>query len=96
MSDETRTAPVGMAAGRNPDAFCPEAGAYRSFFFSNERGERPHIHVQRDRCLAKFWLDPVELVASRGYASSELRRLARLVVEYGEELQEAWPEFFSI
>ena len=37
------------------------AGPYRFFFYSNERGEPPQIHVQRDGSLAKFWLAPVAL-----------------------------------
>jgi hypothetical protein len=35
------------------------SGPYRLFFFSNEGEEPPHIHVQRERMLAKFWLGPV-------------------------------------
>ncbi len=31
-------------------------GAYRFFFYSNESGEPRHIHIQRERMLAKFWL----------------------------------------
>jgi len=31
-------------------------GPYRFFFFSNEGFEPPHVHVQRDRAIAKFWL----------------------------------------
>lgn len=29
---------------------------YRFFFFSNERQEPAHIHVERGECHAKFWL----------------------------------------
>src|SRR5688572_3522127 len=36
-------------------------GPYRFFFYGNEGTEPPHIHVQRERRLAKFWLDPVLL-----------------------------------
>ena len=36
-------------------------GPYRFFFYGNEGLELAHIHVQRDRRLAKFWLDPVTL-----------------------------------
>ena len=39
-------------------------GPYRFFFYSDERGEPRHVHVQRDRSLAKFWLDPVALASS--------------------------------
>ena len=33
-------------------------GPYLFFFYSSDRAEPPHVHVQRDENLAKFWLDP--------------------------------------
>lgn len=48
-------------------------GPYRFFFYSNEAGEPPHIHVQRDQFLAKFWLTPVTLASSWHFAAHELR-----------------------
>ncbi|HEY3381816.1 MAG TPA: DUF4160 domain-containing protein [Vicinamibacterales bacterium] len=70
-----------------------QIGRYRFFFFSNEGFEPPH--VQDAASLAKFWLAPVELAASTGFASQELTRLRALVVEHREELVEAWHEFFG-
>ena len=29
-------------------------GAYRFFFYANENSELHHIHIQRERALAKF------------------------------------------
>ena len=37
-----------------------EDGPYSFIFFSSDKGEPPHIHVKRERRIAKFWLDPVE------------------------------------
>ncbi|MGZ5876149.1 MAG: DUF4160 domain-containing protein [Bradyrhizobium sp.] len=31
-------------------------GPYRAFFYSNEGGEPPHIHVRSGDAEAKFWL----------------------------------------
>jgi hypothetical protein len=70
-------------------------GPYRFFFFSNEGLEPPHIHVQRDQSLAKFWLRPVALASSAGFQSHELGRLERLVVRNSHRFEEAWREFFS-
>ena len=67
-------------------------GPCRFFFYSNERGEPPHIHVQRERCLAKFWLDPVALSATRRFAAHELNRIESLVVTHQSEFLEAWHE----
>jgi len=69
-------------------------GAYRFFFYSNENGEPPHIHVQRDNKLAKFWLKPVMMSSSIGFSSFELRRISKIVVQHKEELLEAWDEYF--
>jgi len=40
-------------------------GPLRFFFYSNEGDEPPHIHVQRDRSLAKFWLTSIRLASSK-------------------------------
>jgi hypothetical protein len=42
------------------------------FFFSNEAGEPPRVHVQRERMLAQFWLEPVGLARSTGFSPPEL------------------------
>ena len=68
---------------------------YRFFFFSNERQEPAHIHVERAGGHATFWLAPVALAGSRGFRSSELSELRALVVEHGPRFQERWNEFFS-
>jgi len=70
-------------------------GAYRFFFYSNEAGEPRHIHVQRERMLAKFWLQPAALALSSGFAATELRRLLTLVEANQVLFMEAWDEFFA-
>jgi len=68
---------------------------YRFFFYANENSEPYHIHVQRERMLAKFWLQPVALASSTGFASHELKRLMRLVEDHQQQFVEAWNEFFG-
>jgi hypothetical protein len=70
-------------------------GPYRFFFYANEQGEPAHIHVQRDAALAKFWLTPVALARSRGFAAQELTRLLRMVGEQREMFLEHWNEYFD-
>jgi hypothetical protein len=70
-------------------------GPYRFFFFSNEGGEPPHIHVQRDRKLAKFWLDPVRLARSTRFAAHELTEVQGLVRDNEASFLEVWHEFFG-
>ena len=45
---------------------------YRFFFFSLEGNEPPHIHIEQAERFAKFWLEPVSFVKSRGFRSREL------------------------
>lgn len=70
-------------------------GAYRFFFYANENGEPCHIHVQRERLLAKFWLRPIVLASSTGFSAQELNRILLLVETYQQTFQEAWNEFFD-
>jgi hypothetical protein len=70
-------------------------GPYRFFFYSNENGEPPHIHIQRENLLAKFWLNPVSLASSVRFSAKELRKLESLVSEHEEMIRVAWNEHFS-
>ena len=70
-------------------------GPYRSFFYSNEQGEPAHIHVQRDRMLAKFWLNPVSIAGSTRFSPRDLRKIEELIVDNRDTLMESWNEYFS-
>ena len=70
-------------------------GPYRFFFYSNEQGEPAHIHVQRDRMLAKFWLNPVSFAGSTRFSPRDLRKIEELVVENRDTLMESWNEHFG-
>lgn len=72
-----------------------QVGPYSFVFFSSDRGEPAHIHVQRDRQITKFWLEPVALAINRGFPEHELTRIAHLVVQHHERLLEAWHDYFS-
>jgi hypothetical protein len=50
-----------------------ESGRIRFYFYNHEPNEPPHIHVDRDRLSAKFWLDPVSLARNIGFRAHELR-----------------------
>ncbi len=49
----------GYSAARMPTVL--RSGPYRLFFYSGDAGEPPHVHVERDASIAKFWLKPVRL-----------------------------------
>ncbi len=69
-------------------------GPYRFFFYASDLGEPPHIHVERERAVAKFWLNPVRLERSWGFSAHELRRVEELVGDNAASFVEAWHEFF--
>jgi hypothetical protein len=72
-----------------------QVGPYSFIFFSSDRGEPSHIHVKRDRQLAKFWLNPVSLAKNRGFKDYELNDISRLVEEHEQTLLEAWHDYFD-
>jgi hypothetical protein len=71
------------------------SGPYRFFFYAGDRDEPPHVHVERDDRIAKFWLDPIRLQSSGGVLRVELARIERLVNDHRDELMEAWNEYFG-
>jgi hypothetical protein len=70
-------------------------GPYRFFFYAGDRDEPPHVHVEREDSLAKFWLDPIRLQRSRGFNRVELRRIQRLIDDNHMQLLEAWHGYFD-
>lgn len=62
----------------------------QALLLQHEGNEPPHVHMQRERMLAKFWLEPIRLGRSTGFAPEELRRIERVVTENRRVLLEAW------
>jgi hypothetical protein len=71
------------------------SGPYRLFFYAGDRDEPPHVHVERDNSVAKFWLEPVRLQDSGGFGRAELNRIQKLVNENREGLLRSWNEYFN-
>lgn len=71
------------------------SGPYRFFFYAGDRDEPPHIHVECDKCEAKFWLDPPRLARSHGFAPNEISKIDALIAENGQYLLDRWNEFFN-
>lgn len=68
---------------------------YRFFFFSLEGNEPPHIHIEHDDKVAKYWLTPVNLASSNGFRSHELSKVRLIVIEHQKLFLEKWNEYFS-
>jgi hypothetical protein len=70
-------------------------GPYRYFFYADDRNEPPHIHVEREDKIAKFWLDPIRLHSSGGFNRSEISHILKIINQNNHQLLEAWHEYFS-
>lgn len=60
-----------------------------------EGNEPPHIHVEQAERFAKFWLNPVSLIKSRGFRSNELSEIEDIIEENRDALLEKSNEHFS-
>lgn len=55
-----------------------------------------HIHVTSAEGEAKFWIEPVIALADySGFASSELKKLQKIIEEHGDEIRKAWKKHFK-
>ena len=70
-------------------------GPYRLFFYAADRGEPMHIHVERDRQKAKFWLEPIALARNKDFADHELRRIHQIITEHQDAFIRAWHDYFG-
>jgi hypothetical protein len=70
-------------------------GPYKIKFYSNENDEPARVYVKRERKPAKFWIGPVRLESSRGFALHELQKIENLRIEHEHEIQAAWIKHFS-
>ena len=67
-------------------------GPYRFYFYSFDCAEPIHVHVQRERMVCKFWVDPIMLADNNGFPSRELRKIHQLIETYADSIMEAWDE----
>jgi hypothetical protein len=73
----------------------PTLRTLRAGLAGSEEIETAHLHVTREKKVAKFWLDPVMLQKAGGFSRHELDRIARLVDQHQQHLMESWYEFFG-
>ncbi|MFN8459101.1 MAG: DUF4160 domain-containing protein [Anaerolineae bacterium] len=66
------------------------SGSYRFFFYSFDCHEPRHVHVQREKMICKFWLDPISLSQNYGYSPAELNRIRRMIETHYQKITEAW------
>ncbi|RKY08995.1 MAG: DUF4160 domain-containing protein [Planctomycetota bacterium] len=70
-------------------------GKYRFYFFSREE-ERKHVHVVSPDGEAKFWIEPmVVLAACSGLTKRQVSYLQKVVEEHRNEIAKAWKAHFE-
>ena len=70
-------------------------GRYRFFFYASDFDEPPHIHVEYENKIAKFWLDPIRLQKSGGFNRIEINRIYKIIQEHQDKLIGEWDEYFG-
>lgn len=73
-------------------------GGYRFHFYADEGRPRepPHIHVQKGRESAKFWLTlEVRLDSSASVTKATRAKLQRVVEEHRDDFERRYREFTS-
>lgn len=68
---------------------------YRFYFFSHEGSEPAHVHVDKGDSSAKFWLEPLALARSAGFAAHELNEMMKLVRLHRIDFVEKWHGYFG-
>ena len=67
-------------------------GPYRFYFYSFDCIEPKHVHVQRDKMICKFWLEPLSLSKNHKYSRKELNKIRKLIETHYDKIIEAWYE----
>ena len=70
-------------------------GPYRFFFYSSDKEEPFHVHIERDDKIAKVWLDPIRLHSSGGFSRVEISKILRFIENKREVMMEAYDDYFS-
>jgi hypothetical protein len=65
------------------------------FFYSGDRTEPMHVHVERGAGTAKVWIEPVRLAHSRGFGRTEINAILRHIHRNRQLIVREWDEFFN-
>jgi len=67
---------------------------FRFFFYSNDHLHK-HIHVEKDNCIAKYNVSPIELVYSKGFKATELKKIRSIIIGNVDLIESKWDEYFN-
>ena len=72
-----------------------KVNGYRFFFYSNDRNEPMHVHVEGHGGEAKFWIPLCALAWSYNLNQRQLKKVYDIIKQCAQKLEEAWDEHFS-
>ncbi len=67
----------------------------RFFFYSDERNEPPHVHIEKGKGRGKYWLDPIEKVYMHNFNKQEERQVRYLVKKKQITFRNKWHDYFN-
>jgi hypothetical protein len=67
---------------------------FRFFFYTNEHLPI-HVHIEKEGKVAKYNLEPVELIKSSKFNAQELRQIRKIIEENKEQFIIKWNEDFN-
>lgn len=70
-------------------------GSYRFFFYSSDRDEPYHVHVESGNFTAKIWINPIRLQYSRGFPRNEINKILEIAEENKDYFLRSWDEYFN-
>lgn len=70
-------------------------GPYRIYFYSSDKVEPIHVHVEREDKVVKLWLNPIRVARNTGYSVKELRQIRRIIIKNIDRIEGTWYEFFG-
>jgi len=70
-------------------------GPYRFFWYSADRAEPPHIHVERDERTAKIWLQTLLVARNNGFTKRDLNRIREIAMINQRDLLTRWQREFG-
>ena len=65
---------------------------YRASFYSYDLAERMHVHIFKNGCECKIWLDDLAVAFNRGFKPHEVAEIRRLISERRAEIVQRWLE----
>ena len=63
-------------------------------FYSDDH-EPIHVHVEKDGNIAKYNIEPIEQVNSKGFKKQEIKEIEEIVAEKKDLIIKKWKSYFK-